>query len=100
MEKQFNAITDWQRKTFKAATALSKVEHLIEEVQELKEDIKSQNPNRGHEYADCLFLLFGAAKADGFEYEDLVRFTEEKLEINKKRKWGTPDSNGVVKHVE
>jgi len=42
----------------------------------------------------------GAAKADGMSYEDICNAISEKLEINKKRVWGEPDSNGVINHVK
>lgn len=99
-KEQFNAITEWQYNTFQNASALSSVEHLIHEVQELKYDIKTQAPFRGLEYADCLFLVFGAAKADGFDYDDIIRFIDLKFHINKNRKWGVPDKKGVVNHIK
>lgn len=38
-EEQFKAITDWQKETFKEATALSKTTHLQQEVKELITDL-------------------------------------------------------------
>jgi NTP pyrophosphatase (non-canonical NTP hydrolase) len=98
-EKQFNEITEWQKEVFPEATPESKIHHLKEEVNELLSDIRTNNPNRRLEYADCIFLLFGCAAADGFNYEDICNAIDEKFKINKKRKWGKPDENGVVKHL-
>lgn len=52
------------------------------------------------EFADCFIVLFGAVAADGMSYNDIWLAIHEKFEINKSRKWGNPDLNGVVKHVE
>lgn len=101
MEKeQFEAITIWQKETFGQATPLSKLAHLKQEIEELEKDICEVNPKRHLEYADCFFLIFGAASADGFSYEDIISAIDEKFAINKSRKWGKPDANGVVNHIK
>jgi len=99
-EEQFYEITKWQKETFKEATPLSKIAHLAEELQELVADLKSNNPERHLEFADCFLLLYGAAAADGMDYEDICTAIETKMAINKKRQWGKPDENGVVKHLK
>lgn len=99
-QEQYNAIAKWQKETFGQATSLSKLSHLSEELKELTDDLKNNAPDRRLEFADCFFLLFGAAAADGMSYSDIVNCIEEKFAINKARKWGTPDEKGVVKHVE
>jgi NTP pyrophosphatase (non-canonical NTP hydrolase) len=99
-EVQFNEISAWQKQTFGQATPLSKIAHLAEELEELVEDLKSKNPERRLEFADCFFLLFGAAAAYGMTYQDICNAIQEKFEINKARKWGIPDENGVVKHIK
>jgi len=99
-EQQFNEITDWQKQTFGQATSLSKIFHLADELQELVSDLKTDNPERRLEFADCFFLLFGSAAADGMTYQDICQAIQEKFEINKSRKWGKPNENGVVNHVK
>lgn len=99
-EVLFNAIHAWQKETFGQATPLSKLAHLQEEVEELIADLKSNNPKRRLEYADCFLLLFGSAAADGMSYQDITDCINEKFEINKTRKWGKPNSNGVVNHIK
>lgn len=99
-EVQFKEITEWQERTFPAATAQSKVLHLRDEVNELMDDLRIGSPSRRLEFADCFILLFGAAAADGMTYEDICNAIDDKFEINKSRKWGKPDANGVVRHVE
>lgn len=71
-----------------------------QEIEELIIDLKNNNPNKRHEYADCFFLLYGSANADGMTYEDICFAIQEKFEINKARKWGKPDENGVVNHIK
>jgi len=98
--KQFIEVTDWQKETFGESTALSKIAHLKEEVEELETDVFHQAKDRRLEFADCFLLLFGAAKADGMSYEDICDAIDEKMSINRKRKWGKPDENGVVNHIK
>lgn len=97
---QFDEITEWQRGVFGLSTPLSKIAHLAEELQELVADIKCNAPERRLEFADCFFLLFGAAAADGMTYEDICNAIQEKFDINKKRQWGEPDGEGVVRHIK
>lgn len=99
-KKQFLEITHWQRETFGEATPLSKVAHLTQEVQELKTDLEEDNADVRLEYADCFLLLFGSASASGMTYEDICAAIDEKMAINRKRHWGTPDKDGVVNHIK
>lgn len=100
-EIQFNEITEWQKQTFPDATALSKIAHLKKELPELEEALKEgwEKTARFMEFADCFFLLFGAAAAAGMSYADIVEAIDQKYSINKSRKWGKPDENGVVEHI-
>ena len=98
-EKQFTEITEWQKETFPGATMYSKIEHLKQELEEVVEEDLSI-PTRSVEFADCFILLFGAAAAFGMTYQDITDAITHKFEINKKRKWGKPDENGVVNHIK
>lgn len=98
--KQFDEIAAWQRETFGQSTALSKIEHLKEEIEELRIDLAIDGLGKHLEFADCFILLFGAADASGMTYEDIMNAIDEKMAINRSRKWGDPDANGVVKHVK
>lgn len=99
-EQQFIQTATWQKQTFPQGTSLSKLAHLKQEVQELENDLKTNNPEKRLEFADCFLLLFGAAASDGMTYEDICNAIQEKHEINLKRKWGKPDENGVVNHIK
>jgi hypothetical protein len=52
------------------------------------------------ETVDCLTLLLDIAAHEQFDVYELLRASFEKLEINKKRKWGPPDENGVFEHIK
>lgn len=99
-KQQFEEITQWQKETFGKATSLSKLSHLEQEIQELADAIVDNLPDKKLEFADCFFLLFGAAAADGMTYDDICNAISEKFEINKKRKWGKPNADGVVNHIK
>lgn len=51
------------------------------------------------EYADCFMLLLDSAHHFGLTAENIIDLTREKLEVNKTRKCGKPDENGVVEHI-
>lgn len=72
---------------------LGPLHHLQEEVKELID-----NPDDELEWADCFLLLLDAARRKGHSMDDLVRFANAKLEINKKRSWKKGENN-VFKHV-
>jgi len=104
-QQLFNEVTEWQKKTFPQATTISKLHHLKQEVEELFKAIEYLDPEdpEDHvkpEFADCFLLLFGAAKAYGMTYEEITKCIEDKFEINKLRKWGEADKDGVVNHVK
>ena len=95
-----NDVYKWQDETFKTATSLSKLYHLKKEINELIEAVeKDERLAFASEYADCFLLLFGAARKDGLESEDILKVMILKQEINKRRKWGEADENGVVEHI-
>lgn len=111
--EQFDEITQWQKATFPKATPISKLIHLAGEepegeIKELMFAINDEshvidNAKRRAvlmEFADCFFLLFGAAAAYGLNYDGIVSAIQAKYEINKKRSWGKPDVNGVVNHIK
>lgn len=107
-ELQFNEISKWQKETFGQATPFSKLAHLAQEMVELKDAMvnEKEKPTAANfnnvrmEYADCFILLFGSAASYGFSFENITDLIQEKFDINKNRKWGNPDENGVVNHIK
>ena len=103
-EKQFNDIKDWQNKTFKKATAISKLNHLTLEVKELASELIKRNhgiPNNEallFELADCQILIAGIIDKSGFDYQDICKAIEDKMEKNKKRQWEKPNEHGIYFH--
>lgn len=108
MEKQFKEVTEWQQETFgDKCTTVSLARHLIDEVIELRDElmfvellVRGNYYNIEKELADCFILLFGIANRLGYDHDDLCKFIDNKLAINKQRKWNEPDANGVIKHKE
>jgi len=52
------------------------------------------------EFADVFMLLLDCATHFGINTDELITITYNKLDVNKKRKWGTADKNGVVEHIK
>ena len=84
----------WSDETFGVSWPEAALEHLKKEIEELLE-----TPYSPFEYADCMILLLDAARKIGLRAETLLLLCKIKLEINKRRKWGPPDKNGVVEHI-
>lgn len=99
-KKQFESIIAWQKQTFPRSTTESKLGHLCEEIIELFAEIKMKGEKKHEEFADCFILLFGAAAVDGMSYEDICKAIDDKMAINRSRKWGKPDAFGVVRHIK
>ena len=85
-------IVDWAEATFPNQPTSAKIDHLADEVQEVRD-----NPNDGEELADCAILLFNLAGRAGV---DLMTEIEKKFAKNVARKWGSPDARGVVNHIK
>lgn len=95
IEREFEGliceITEFQAMNFPNASPESCAAHLLREAQELR-----ANPMDSEEQADVFLLLVGLSKLTDV---NLFLAAKAKLEINKKRKWGQPDHQGVVEHV-
>lgn len=84
-------IGEWGDRTFPQATPASIVAHLQREAAELKE-----RPWSREEMADVAMLLCHLAHRQGI---DLQTEVEQKFALNRMRKWGKPDAEGVVEHI-
>lgn len=91
--KERNEFSSSRFGTPEVRSCLGPLHHLKEEVQELID-----NPKDEMEWADCFLLLLDAAWRNGHSLQDLLDFSERKLEINKNREWKL-DKNGVYKHI-
>jgi len=118
LQQLMNDISDWSNATFgdkQRNPAI--VHHLKKEVDELIEALNKseamafddsigigefgrQVEKTQMEFADCFMLLLDSASHFHITAEQLIEFAREKLEINKIRKWGKPDKNGVVEHIK
>lgn len=102
VQKLMDDIHQWADNTFgKERTALAPLRHLQKEVRELQEAIAFEDkPNQVElEFADCFILLLNAAAKYGLTFDRMVTAATVKMEINKARKWGKPDADGVAEHI-
>lgn len=97
-KQQFETIIKWQDKVFTKATPLSCVNHLEEEVNELKEKTEQGILDK-HEIADCFILLFGYCNKQGLHYDDVLDLIDAKFAIVQQRKWGEVNEKVYVKHI-
>lgn len=116
LQKLMDDISEWSDNTFGLDQRNPAIAyHLKKEIDELIWAIKAhQNGNKPSvsvkgdmlvervflEYADCFMLLLDSATHLGLSANDLIAYSRIKLEINKARKWGVPDENGVVEHIK
>jgi len=116
LQKLMDEISEWSDKTFGENQRNPAIAfHLKKEVDELIWAIKAhQNGNKPSvsvkgdmlvervflEYADCFMLILDSATHLGINADDLIAYARIKLEINKARRWGKPDENGVIEHLE
>ena len=97
IQKFWNNQAEWSQKTFGSDAErgpIGPLKHLLKEVQEVLD-----YPDDDFEYADCLFLLFDAARRKGMTLKTLIETCETKLEINKMRNWNKPTDDNPVEHV-
>lgn len=88
-------ISRFQDRTFPDQGLMPKINHLRHEVDELAKD-----PNDTAELADCFILLLGIAAKRSISADTLISASHAKMEINKRRKWGPPDADGVCHHIQ
>ena len=85
----------WSEKTFGKSGPERELKHLKKEVEECLE-----NPGDLEEYADLLFLVFGACRSAGFSLRELIAAASAKLVINQHRKWGPLIPGEPCEHIE
>lgn len=96
LQRLQDSIEAWSDPTFGFnRPPASSLHHLLEEVGEV-----ISAPDDRMEWADCMMLFLDSARRAGLTASDLISVTYEKLEINKRRKWGPPNADGFQKHIE
>lgn len=106
LQKLINEIGLWSELTFSHQNSISKLHHLQKEVAELINAIgqapsepDKKNEEVHLEFADCFILLLDAARKQGFTAQNILDAIVDKMDINKSKKWGKPDENGVMEHI-
>ena len=94
MPELLREVGAWAQRAFPNESVQGKLEHLQEEVNELRE-----NTNDKEEWADCFLLLFDAARKNGYTFDDIANLILRKYQKNLKRSW-KEDSAGVYHHFE
>ncbi|NCU26499.1 DUF550 domain-containing protein [Candidatus Nomurabacteria bacterium] len=83
--------------------------HLVDESKELLAsvmDLRSMPETTfrtlelGFEVADVIILALDVARKAKIDPESIPLMLIRKMEINKSRNWGSPDSRGVVRHIK
>jgi len=95
-QRLWDALAEWSQTTFGTDAergAIGPLKHLEKEAREAQEALDPV------EIADCLFLVFDAARRRGLTLDQLLDAAEWKLEVNKMRKWNKPTSVEPVEHV-
>lgn len=90
-------VGEWADGVFDKSSKHSVVAHLRREVEELAARAHLGPPwEEAEEAADCFLLLLHFAHKMGFS---LIDAATEKFAENRTRKWGAPDTEGVVEHI-
>jgi len=88
----------WSLETFPEATALSSLNKLRSEAQEIENDI-IDGVRRPEEYADALMCLFDSAGRQGIGAGEIIDWFEKKLKTNKSRTW-TKNEDNSYSHIK
>jgi NTP pyrophosphatase (non-canonical NTP hydrolase) len=90
-------IIEWHKETFPNASYEAKIKKLMEELRELSEAIYCGDTQQTLEEAADVFIVAVSLAMDRkiFEYNvSMCRIIADKMEVNRKRKWGSEDENG------
>lgn len=90
MKKLIKELEEWGEQTFPNGTPEGVLNHLLEEIGELR-----ASPKDPHEIADVFILIVQYCKLLGLSLGDITR---SKFEILKTREWQEPDENNVIRH--
>lgn len=99
-------VGEWGEVTFPKSYINSVIDHFDDESKELIGNFKDEEGNRfsfvsytnaDEEAADCVLLLLHYCHKRDIS---LMQLMEDKMKVNRERKWGKPDERGVVRHVD
>lgn len=99
MNETQKTISEWATQTFGVPENLDPiVDRFLEEVDELASSTASvlTLEELQSECADCLIVLYQVAQTGGFDLHEAVN---NKMQINRSRKWDTK-GDGVGQHIE
>jgi len=97
-ELLISAFVQFALYTFFEADQFASIRKLKKEIDELM-DALVEDGDYLHEYIDCIMCLFHSAAKAGITPEELRRGFEEKLRINKGRKW-IKNRDNTYSHVK
>lgn len=91
---------EFSSKTFGEIPFTAPLHHLLKEIKEVLDE--SESGAALTEFADCFLLLLDAywRRFPYWNTDQLVSAAFNKLEVNKKRKWGKSDANGTFQHLQ
>lgn len=94
---------EWSQATFKSDAErgpIGPLRHLQKEASEAVEAVESGDREKvREELADCLLLILDASRRAGVKPLELFKCGMAKLQVNKRRKWNTPQPDAPVEHV-
>lgn len=93
----WDGISEWSQEAFGSDFERGPIGPLKHLKLEAEEAIQS---GAEEEYADCLLLVFDAARRAGFTYDHLIDVTLEKLRVCKIRTYPKPLTDEPVHHDE
>jgi hypothetical protein len=91
---------EWSREAFgpdDERGPVGALKHLEREAREAYEE--ADRHRRTVEIADCLFLVFDAARRHGLTLDSLLAAAFDKLEVNKARKWARAADGEPSEHL-
>lgn len=91
----------WSKATFPDEQVWGLLAHLKKEIDEIAGTIGNGSvPELAEEFADAYLLLIDAAGRCEIAASEIMTAAREKLEVNKRRKWGPLNADGFSEHVE
>lgn len=100
VQKTMDDIKAWTDVQFPEQSVLGKLSHLKEEITELQNAVDNGiKADIDDELADCWILLLNATSYLNYNEKDIKSIIDNKLAINKARKWGKPTREGIVHHI-